>query len=1786
MNPYIPLHFLAAFSYLCLGFYSHLQDRKAQANRVFLILCLVTALWAFCVGCVLLSPTQREADFWYFLSAPGWCFAPGLVLRFSVALIQQNRPSSWLLAFPFYIPGIVFLGQSILDFALYRAIVSFSFPLPWDLAYTAYYVISLASSILLIWRWGLQTKTKRERRQARILGTTLAVGLMLTLLNETVLPDLGVVFIPRIPAVLMLVWASGIFYAITRYRLMQLTPALTASWITSQVSDLLFLINPDNWILQINAKAAKTLGYGEKELLHQSFDVLLPSEQQGFLLQQRVDTPPEISRVILRSKAGTSIPVHVHITPFYDPAGDRLGTLFIAQDLRPLIDLETQIAEREQAEEILKQSESLYRTLAEAAQDIIFIIDESDIIHYVNNFAAQMIGKTAKGLVGQKQAALFPPEIAVVQSEHVRQVLFTGEPQYIVTHGNFPQGEMWLGTWLVPTRVDNGTVPAVMGVSRNITDEKINQERLQELLESYQKLFEAFPYGAMLITFSGTPVLMNRRMEEILAKPRQLLWREIGPKDVYPELNHREGLLRAIEQNGGRVENYPMTYRRLNGEIFPAEISVEPVQYLGRNLRLICLQDVTERQRVEEAMRLAELQWSQFLEAAPDLMWIKDLSGRYIAANQMYLDTEKRAASELIGLTDAEVYPSEDAAVYQYTDQVAIKGGVSEGEFLRKLQEELRIFWVKKVPLHTPDGKISGILGLARDVTEWKRVENALRETESQFRLLFDESPVPLWQMDLSEIRRLIEDLLLQGIPDISAYFNDQPNEFVRLLNCKHLVRVNKEGLRLFDASSIEELEAGFSSLFPPESVPCIQEGLEALLAGQGENQAEIPVCTLTGEARFASVRLVLSPGSEVSWQNTLISFQDVTARHQAEQALRESEERYRHLFEDAPIPLWEEDLSDLRGFVNQLLDSGIRDLRAHFQEHPTDLLTCLQMSKNVMVNRAGLDFFGAPTAEALLVDLPRLFPKQAQIVFQEQLLALLEGRTHFQAETMIDTLQGDHRIVNLRMTVASNNQQRWSRILLSFSDITQIRHAEGVLRKYQLLAENARDIILFIGAGGRILEANQAALDAYGYSGTEFSALYISDLRDPEMLAPQLEQIDQITPDQTLRETNHRRKNGQIFPVEVSAHSIKIGGEQVTFNLVRDITLRKQTQESLRRSELQYHSTIDALADIISVSDRQGRILLVNETFLRWNRRWNLPLDVIGKSLYELFPFLSEQLPQEYEQVFRTGEPLSTEEQINFAGEEIFVETRKIPILEEGEVKKVVTIIRDVTERKRAEEALRESKERLELVLIGGSLGFYDWDLQAGGGYADELYLSMLGYAPGEIDLGCRANWEQQVHPDDLHFANHPIRSDLWGETAVYDEEYRMRHKSGEWVWVRDRSQITARGADGRPLRVTGIHENITERKRAEAALRESEERFRQIFQSGTDCIFIKNRSLQYIEVNPAMERLLNSSSSLLVGKSNEDLFGPEAVKLVETDRRALAGETVESEDVLWVQGVPYTFLTVKMPLRNDTGSIVGVIGIARNISERARVERELDRNRERLEEIVHDRTVALEKTNVALKALAQKLVETQETERREIARELHDDIGQELTGLKLLLERSCRKAPTELRSSLTGADGLVSGILTKIRDMALNLRPSMLDDLGLLPALLYQFERFTTHTHIEIKFQHIGVEIRFPPEIETAAFRIIQEALTNVARHAKTSEVWITVEKQGEELWLMVTDQGVGFNPEQELAGGDNTGLKGIRERVSAIGGSFVLESTPGCGSLLKVQLPLWEKGLDSTT
>jgi signal transduction histidine kinase len=210
-------------------------------------------------------------------------------------------------------------------------------------------------------------------------------------------------------------------------------------------------------------------------------------------------------------------------------------------------------------------------------------------------------------------------------------------------------------------------------------------------------------------------------------------------------------------------------------------------------------------------------------------------------------------------------------------------------------------------------------------------------------------------------------------------------------------------------------------------------------------------------------------------------------------------------------------------------------------------------------------------------------------------------------------------------------------------------------------------------------------------------------------------------------------------------------------------------------------------------------------------------------------------------------------------------------------------------------------------------------------------------------------------------------------------------------------------------------------------------------------------------------------------------------------------------------------------------------------------------------------------------LEALSRRLVEVQEAERRSVSRELHDEIGQLLTGLKLVLEMGSRGRTEAMKAQLKEAQVLVSDLMERVRDLSLNLRPAMLDDLGLLPALLWHVERYSVQTHVQVDFQHSGLERRLAPEIETAVYRIVQEALTNVARHAGVQEAAVRLWADQQTLGVQIQDRGPGFDPEAVLSGMASSGLMGMRERALLLGGRFTVESSPGEGTRVQAELPI---------
>src|SRR6267154_199030 len=210
-------------------------------------------------------------------------------------------------------------------------------------------------------------------------------------------------------------------------------------------------------------------------------------------------------------------------------------------------------------------------------------------------------------------------------------------------------------------------------------------------------------------------------------------------------------------------------------------------------------------------------------------------------------------------------------------------------------------------------------------------------------------------------------------------------------------------------------------------------------------------------------------------------------------------------------------------------------------------------------------------------------------------------------------------------------------------------------------------------------------------------------------------------------------------------------------------------------------------------------------------------------------------------------------------------------------------------------------------------------------------------------------------------------------------------------------------------------------------------------------------------------------------------------------------------------------------------------------------------------------------------LLALSRRLVEIQETERSEIARELHNEIGQLLTGLKLLIAAGMQRESLEVPDpDQEEMAAIVAELIGRLRDIPMTLRPPMLDEIGLLPTLQWHFGRYTARTRVRVRHQQDIESARFPAAVEIAAFRIIQEALTNVARHAAVEEVEVEVRADRDYLTLRIEDRGQGFNPRTASTVG-SAGIIGIQERARLVGGHLTLESAMTAGTRIAVVFPL---------
>ncbi len=224
----------------------------------------------------------------------------------------------------------------------------------------------------------------------------------------------------------------------------------------------------------------------------------------------------------------------------------------------------------------------------------------------------------------------------------------------------------------------------------------------------------------------------------------------------------------------------------------------------------------------------------------------------------------------------------------------------------------------------------------------------------------------------------------------------------------------------------------------------------------------------------------------------------------------------------------------------------------------------------------------------------------------------------------------------------------------------------------------------------------------------------------------------------------------------------------------------------------------------------------------------------------------------------------------------------------------------------------------------------------------------------------------------------------------------------------------------------------------------------------------------------------------------------------------------------------------------------------------------------------ITHDRTEHKQALD-QLQALSRRLLEVQEEDRRAIARELHDEIGQNLTGVALMLEQITAQTAETTRPKLDQARALIQSLIDRVRNLARDLRPAVLDDIGLLPALVTLAERYRAQTGIHVSVFAQGCDRRFAPEVETAAYRIVQEALTNVARHAQVERASVRLWAEGQVLRVEITDHGLGFDLDY-VSGADVTyGVDEMRERAKLLGGQLIIRTARSRGTQVMAELPI---------
>ncbi len=769
-------------------------------------------------------------------------------------------------------------------------------------------------------------------------------------------------------------------------------------------------------------------------------------------------------------------------------------------------------------------------------------------------------------------------------------------------------------------------------------------------------------------------------------------------------------------------------------------------------------------------------------------------------------------------------------------------------------------------------------------------------------------------------------------------------------------------------------------------------------------------------------------------------------------------------------------------------------------------------------------------------------------------------------------------------------------RVAVIFEDVTARATLEHANEFQARLLDAVEQAVIATDLEGRVIYWNAFAESLYGWSASEVLGRTIRDIVVPPGLEDDSAAIARSVIEEGTwsGEQSILRKDGSVIQAfVVLAPMRKDGVHAGLISVSHDMTAQKAAEDILRKSEERYRALESAIPDVIFRLDSEGRYI----DYVGPDSALSVPkAQFIGRRIRDIFPLsISEPVENAIRLSLQSGHPTPVEYELIVNGERRAFETVVAP----NGPSEVVAVRRDVTDRKRvrealdralsdlekrveertrdltrvndmlldqiarrenAEEALHASYARLQTLIDASPAAIVELSRNGIVLSWSEAAVRMFGWTASEA-IG-RFN---PVIPDDRIDEFRTIMSAAMSGVTMSSFLVERCNRAGDRIRVAV-SAAPVRDARGATARFVFVYSKPD----TPASVDELASKLKKLKSLST----VATTHLDINEMMRTIQAELSSSFDIQAGAvfirtasgalQQRYTWGDASVSVSDASRTCAALAVDSMTGRTWL----------RVPLRHG-GMETGLLVLQTPDDEAAAPDLEL------LTTVAHDVASAItnaslfeevRKANERLQELSHRLLVVQEQERRHLGRELHDQIGQMLTGLKLRLA-SLHNSPATTES-LDEADALVKDLMARIRALSLELRPPMLDDGGLVAALAWHTDRYEAETGIEVEFQH-GEMARLDSEIEIAVFRIIQEAMTNAARHAQATSIRVWIWLAADRLLAEIEDDGTGF-ASSSVSELQTAGLTGMRERAALVGGTIVIDSTPGAGTRIAVDVP----------